>query len=108
MEYPTFFTAEAYRTVEPRTANQFALAFVTIHEFGHGYFYGILASNEFEEPILDEGMNEYWDGRMTRESGEKIGIASSSARRRGLSLANTSSAINACPFCYLGARSFVA
>ena len=37
---------------------------MTVHEFGHGYFYGILASNEFEEPMLDEGMNEYWDQRM--------------------------------------------
>jgi len=35
-----------------------------VHEFGHGYFMGLLASNEFEEPFLDEGMNEYWDARM--------------------------------------------
>src|SRR5262249_17157321 len=27
---------------------------VTIHEFGHQYFYGLLASNEFEAPYLDE------------------------------------------------------
>jgi hypothetical protein len=25
---------------------------------------GLLASNEFEEPFLDEGMNEWWDSRM--------------------------------------------
>jgi hypothetical protein len=43
------------------------LDFVTIHEFGHGYFYGLLASNEFEEPMLDEGLNEYWDQRMLRD-----------------------------------------
>jgi hypothetical protein len=32
---------------------------VTIHEFGHGYWYGIVASNEFEEAWLDEGINSY-------------------------------------------------
>jgi hypothetical protein len=83
MEYPTFFTAEAYRTVEPRTANQFALAFVTIHEFGHGYFYGLLASNEFEEPMLDEGLNEYWDNRMMRDQGQLAYIATPLLRRLG-------------------------
>jgi aminopeptidase N len=66
MEYPTFFTAEGYDKVEPGTGNVFELDFVTIHEFGHGYFYGLLATNEFEEPMLDEGLNEYWDQRMLR------------------------------------------
>jgi hypothetical protein len=83
MEYPTFFTAEAYRNVEPRTVNQFALAFVTIHEFGHGYFYGLLASNEFEEPLLDEGLNEYWDNRMMRDQGQLAYIATPLLRRLG-------------------------
>ncbi|MBU6248733.1 MAG: M1 family metallopeptidase [Xanthomonadaceae bacterium] len=75
MEYPTFFTAEGYRTVEPGTLTQYMLDFVTIHEFGHGYFYGILASNEFEEPMLDEGLNEYWDQRMLRDRGQLIDLA---------------------------------
>ncbi|SFG52850.1 hypothetical protein SAMN05518865_113129 [Duganella sp. CF458] len=64
MEYPTFFTADAYKDVTPGTFSAFELDFVTIHEFGHGYFYGILASNEFEEPMLDEGLNQYWNTRM--------------------------------------------
>jgi hypothetical protein len=67
MEYQTIFTAEGYPTVKPDTLAQLELDFVTIHEFGHGYFYGLLASNEFEEPMLDEGLNEYWDSRMLRE-----------------------------------------
>jgi hypothetical protein len=67
MEYPTFFTAEGYKDVAPGSLESTLLDLVTIHEFGHGYFYGILASNEFEEPMLDEGLNEYWDGRMLRE-----------------------------------------
>jgi len=31
----------------------------TIHEFAHQYFYGILASNEAEEPWMDEGFTSY-------------------------------------------------
>jgi hypothetical protein len=70
MEYPTFFTTDGYHDVKPDTMNSFLLDFVTIHEFGHGYFYGILGSNEFEEPMLDEGLNDYWDFRMVRERGQ--------------------------------------
>lgn len=75
MEYPTFFTSEGYKDVEPDTLNQMASDFVNIHEFGHGYFYGILASNEFEEPMLDEGLNEYWDNRMLRERKQDLVLA---------------------------------
>ncbi len=69
MEYPTFITVEGYPNLSPDTISSYDLDFVTIHEFGHGYFYGILGSNEFEEPMLDEGLNEYWDARMIKERG---------------------------------------
>ncbi len=60
MEYETFFT-----TVGGLGPPLLQLTrFVTVHEFGHGYFMGLLASNEFEEPFLDEGLNEFWDARM--------------------------------------------
>ncbi|HVI54333.1 MAG TPA: M1 family metallopeptidase [Luteibacter sp.] len=72
MEYPTFFTADHVAPLVPKTLNEYLLDFVTIHEFGHGYFYGLLASNEFEEPMLDEGLNEYWDERMLREHGRQV------------------------------------
>lgn len=72
MEYPTFFTADYVKTVEKGTLSRYALDFVTIHEFGHGYFYGILASNEFEEPFLDEGLNEFWDHRMNVALRERV------------------------------------
>ena len=29
------------------------------HEYGHQYWYGMVATNEFEEPWLDEGINSY-------------------------------------------------
>lgn len=70
MEYPTFFTAEGYKSITPGTMSQRMIDFVTIHEFGHGYFMGILGSNEFEEPFLDEGMNQYWDERMLADRDE--------------------------------------
>ncbi|MGG7602973.1 M1 family metallopeptidase [Massilia sp. BKSP1R2A-1] len=71
MEYPTFITASGHAEVAKNSLDEYMLEGVTIHEFGHGYFYGILASNEFEEPMLDEGLNEYWDGRMLRERGQQ-------------------------------------
>ena len=62
MEYETFFTGGA---ANHGLYSAVGLArFVVVHEFGHGYFMGLLASNEFEEPFLDEGMNEWWDMRM--------------------------------------------
>jgi hypothetical protein len=73
MEYQTFFTTEG--DAAPNASNRSELDFVTIHEFGHGYFYGLLASNEFEEPILDEGLNEYWDMRYLRAHHEDTHLA---------------------------------
>src|SRR5699024_1177266 len=64
MEYPTFFTAEGYLKVPPGTLSQRMLDSVTIYGTGHGYFIGILGANVCEEPMLDEGMNQYWDERM--------------------------------------------
>lgn len=72
MEYPTFFTVVGETRTDPGTIGKFSVDFVTIHEFGHGYFYGILASNEHEEPMLDEGLNEYWNHRMLRERKQDI------------------------------------
>ena len=59
MEYETFFTS-----IGGSDAVDALVRYVTVHEFGHGYFMGLLASNEFEEPFLDEGINEWWDSRM--------------------------------------------
>lgn len=72
MEYPTFFTASSFHDYKPGGIEQYMLEFVTIHEFGHGYFYGILASNEFEEPMLDEGVNQLWNSRMLADRRQPV------------------------------------
>ena len=72
MEYPTFFTTMGLRAVNDKSMDAFDFDFVAIHEFGHGYFYGILGSNEFEEPVLDEGLNEYWNHRQLAERGQLV------------------------------------
>jgi aminopeptidase N len=56
MEYPTLFTAGG---VSFLPKGVLASEMVTIHEFGHGYWYGMVANNEFEEAWLDEGINSY-------------------------------------------------
>ena len=86
MEYPTFFTVEGYRDLTPGTRAEHGLDFVTIHEFGHDYFYGILGSNEFEEPMLDEGLNEYWDIRMLQERKQPMGLGNWFTKAIGLDL----------------------
>jgi hypothetical protein len=37
---------------------------VTVHEVGHQYWYGVVASNEAEEAWLDEGINSYVEGAI--------------------------------------------
>lgn len=61
MEYTTLFTSTSLLGIPEYF---YMPEMVTIHEFGHAYFMGILASNEFEEPWLDEGVNSYFEGRI--------------------------------------------
>jgi len=56
MEYPTLFTSLTFSWM-PK--GMYLTEMVTIHEFGHNYWYGIVGSNEFEEAWLDEGINSY-------------------------------------------------
>jgi hypothetical protein len=60
MEYPTLFTAGT-RILKSKQVH--SPEGVIIHEFGHGYWYGMCANNEFEEAWLDEGINSYSTGK---------------------------------------------
>ncbi len=56
MEYPTLITTGgSCRT--PSFLHSPEL--LTIHEFGHEYFYGLVATNEAAFPWLDEGINSF-------------------------------------------------
>jgi hypothetical protein len=70
MEYPTLVTT-AGDHVRHRNGVRVP-EYVTIHEIGHNWFQGQLASNEVEEAWLDEGVNDWADGVvMARLYGEK-------------------------------------
>jgi len=60
MEYPTLITGGT---------SQFDVAHITEitaeHEFGHQYWYGMVATNEFEDAWLDEGINSYTEVEVT-------------------------------------------
>ncbi len=56
MEYPTLITTMGPWWGPPGVHMP---ELVTVHEFGHQYFYGLLASNENRWPFLDEGFNSY-------------------------------------------------
>lgn len=68
MEYPTFITGRT-RLFAPRDTRG-APEGVTIHEFGHQYWQSMVATNEFEEAWLDEGLNSYSTGRILDQAYE--------------------------------------
>jgi hypothetical protein len=63
MEYPTLITGGAGIFSPPEL---FSPESVTIHEAGHQFWYGLVGTNEFEEPWLDEGFNRYHDRKAYR------------------------------------------
>jgi hypothetical protein len=65
MEYPTLITVGTTWWMPPGLRLP---ELVTVHEFGHQYWYGMVASNEFEEAWLDEGVNSYLEGRIMDEA----------------------------------------
>lgn len=64
MEYPTLFTAGS-RWLAPREVTQ--PEGVTIHEAGHQFWYGVVATNEFEHAWLDEGLNTFATARVIEQ-----------------------------------------
>ena len=61
MEYPTLITSisfcffpKGFKSVET----------LTTHEFIHQYFMQMVATNEQEEPWMDEGLTTYYEGRI--------------------------------------------
>ncbi|AQT84843.1 peptidase family M1 [Paenibacillus larvae subsp. larvae] len=60
MEYPTLITAWGASDDKPGPELERVLA----HEIGHQFWYGLVATNEFEEAWLDEGLTSYTEDRF--------------------------------------------
>ncbi|MNI00277.1 Aminopeptidase N [compost metagenome] len=60
MEYPTLITAWGASDPDP----DLELERVVVHEIGHQFWYGLVASNEFEEAWLDEGFTSYAEDKL--------------------------------------------
>ncbi|HRK25753.1 MAG TPA: M1 family metallopeptidase [Chitinophagales bacterium] len=60
MEYPMI-------TVIGQSGSAKSLEQVIVHEVGHNWFYGILATNERAFPWMDEGLNSYYELRYFKE-----------------------------------------
>src|SRR5579871_1540664 len=61
MEYPTFITGDT-NWFMPEGLHVVEL--VVEHEFGHQYWYGMVATNEFEDAWMDEGINSYTEVKV--------------------------------------------
>jgi hypothetical protein len=61
MEYPTLITCGANWGLGKWLKYQ---ELVTIHEFVHQYFQGMVATNEFENSWMDEGFTQYMETRI--------------------------------------------
>ncbi len=60
MEYETIYTTLSYKWMARWPFDRLYIPeMVTIHEFTHGYWMGLVASNEFEESWMDEGINTF-------------------------------------------------
>ncbi len=64
MEYPTLFTAGTRWLAPPRVAEPEG---VTVHEAGHQFWYGLVATNEFEHAWMDEGFNTFSTARTLEQ-----------------------------------------
>ncbi len=60
MEYPNI-------TVIGQTNDDLTLDITIAHEVGHNWFYGILGSNERDQPFMDEGLNSFYEMLYLRE-----------------------------------------
>ena len=61
MEYPTFITGDSSWFMP---SGVYLPELVVEHEFGHQYWYGMVATNEFEDAWMDEGINSYTEVKV--------------------------------------------
>jgi len=96
MEYPTLITADDIWWF-PRDSYLFEQ--ILEHEFGHQYWYGMVATNEFENAWLDEGINTYTECKILDDI---FGKETSATRLWGVTESDIASQRNS----YLGTPDF--
>ena len=117
MEYPTFITGGGANDSLTRWPFQRirGIEIVTIHEFGHQYWYGMVGSNEFEESWLDEGLNtdsEYramtlaYGARDTAQFPGQIGFDSTSIAHAQYAGLPNLDPIHRCAWCFATGDSY--
>lgn len=65
MEYPRLITGGVRLGRSPHSLEPEG---VTVHEFGHQYWYGLVANDEVHHAWLDEGLNTYSTARALRQA----------------------------------------
>ncbi|MGE5692476.1 MAG: M1 family metallopeptidase [Candidatus Zixiibacteriota bacterium] len=63
MEFPMFVTASFSQL--PPLIGKFFFRDIIVHEIAHQYWYQLVATNQFEEPWLDEGFTTYTTAKIT-------------------------------------------
>lgn len=76
MEYETIYTTLSFTWMGRWPFDRLYIPeMVTIHEFTHGYWMGLVASNEFEESWMDEGINTFTEDVMVdRKYGSYLAV----------------------------------
>ncbi len=67
MEYPRLFTGGVRKGNHPRTLSPEG---ITVHEFGHQFWYGLVGNDEFHHAWIDEGFTTYSTARVMEASWE--------------------------------------
>ncbi|UCF68560.1 MAG: M1 family metallopeptidase [Acidobacteriota bacterium] len=71
MEYPTFVTVGTHVGFDIWPFDGVRLPEnVVVHEYGHQYWQGMVANNEFEEAWIDEGINTFYETIVMDETYE--------------------------------------
>ncbi len=65
MEYPQLIMCGIKHFEDKRSLS---LEYVIAHEFAHQYFYGLIASDEVEDPWLDEGFTTYVSSKFLEKN----------------------------------------
>ncbi len=94
MEYPTLVGGESGDPLHdawPFASLRYPELTIA-HELAHQYFYGLVASNEFEDAFLDEGFTQFWGNEILIDAfGDGAGLGSWLGRPIGVSAAERSS-----------------